>query len=288
MSNNADQDLNSQQHHLSSTSYDLRITNLARFIYRLLRSKGSLDSARDDNKLSFFDVGAGNGLFLKFFKNKGFTVSGIELEKELVQNMKKDPDLKGVKISQGDITKTAHSRGGSRFDVVLASDVIEHIKDDKKAIKGLWSHVAPGGYMVITVPAHSHLYGKRDKMWGHYRRYDAQALRERISEALGGSKLEARSSKENLTSNVKSQMSSHFQIEFITFWNIVGYFIYFLYEKILHKSINENMRYSDSLISKIVRFTLDLILKTEEFIGGLPLGLTLVAVVKKKASNTLQ
>ena len=41
------------------------------------------------------------------------------------------------------------------------------------------------------------------------------------------------------------------------------------------------MRYSDSIISKFVRVMLDGILKIEEVIGGLPLGLTLVAVVRK-------
>ena len=117
MSHSADQDLNSQQHHLSATSYDLRITNLARFIYQLIltchsgldpesrkKKTGSPIGVGDDT-LTFFDVGAGNGLFLKFFKNKGYNVSGIELEKELVFNMKKDPELKGVSISQADITK---------------------------------------------------------------------------------------------------------------------------------------------------------------------------------------
>jgi 2-polyprenyl-3-methyl-5-hydroxy-6-metoxy-1,4-benzoquinol methylase len=282
---NADKDLTSQQHHLSSTSYDLRITNLARFIYRLIQDchpelvSGSLKmpkQVRHDTP-TFLDVGAGNGLFLKFFKQKGFTVSGIELEKELVENIKKDPELKGINISQGDITKIAHPRGGKQYHVVLASDVIEHIKDDTKAIKGLWSHVAPGGLMIITVPAHSHLYGKRDKMWGHYRRYDSKLLVDRIKESLCHPELVSGSQK--MPKQVRHD--KQYKIEFITHWNIVGYFIYFLYEKILHKSINENMRYSDSIISKFIRFILDSILKIEELIGGLPWGLTLVAVVRK-------
>jgi len=291
MSHSADQDLNSQQHHLSSTSYDLRITNLARFIYQLI----------DVRTGSFFDVGAGNGLFLKFFKQKGFTVSGIELEKELVAHMKKDPELKGVSISQGDITKITNLRGSEskRYDVVLASDVIEHIKDDRLAIKNLWSHVIPGGLMVITVPAHSHLYGTRDKMWGHYRRYDAEVLLERINEVInttpspdksgetppykGGEYKKNKAlllSKEEYPVPKRERMVQG-EVVFVTFWNIVGYFIYFFYEKILHKSINENMRYSDSIVSKFVRVMLDGILKIEEVIGGLPLGLTLVAVVRK-------
>ena len=264
----AEQDLNSQQEHLAAIDYDLRITNLARFIYKKIVQFVShpevkpkdpdwiLRSAQNDknSSLKLIDVGAGNGLFLKFFKNHGFEVTGIELEEELVAKMKKDPQLKGVSISQGDITKLT---GKADYDVTIASDVIEHIKDYEKAIKNLWSFVAPGGLLIITVPAHSFLYGKRDEAWGHFRRYD----------------------KKKLELKVKSLKFA--EIHTLTFWNLVGYFVYFFYEKVLHKQINEEMRYGKSFKSKIVRTVLDFILKVEEMIGGLPLGLTLVVIVQK-------
>jgi len=264
----AEQDLNSQQEHLAAIDYDLRITNLARFIYKKIVQFVShpevkpkdpdwiLRSAQNDKigSLKLIDIGAGNGLFLKFFKNCGFEVTGIELEEDLVEKMKKDPQLKGVAISQGDITKLT---GKEQYDVAIASDVIEHIKDDKKALENLWSFLKPGGLLVITVPAHSHLYGKRDAAWGHFRRYDKSSLELKVK-------------------NLKFS-----EVRTITFWNIIGYFVYYFYEKILHKQINEEMRYGKSLKSKIVRNVLDFVLRIEELIGGLPLGLTLVAVVKK-------
>lgn len=252
MSSHADQDLNLQQEHLSSTSYDLRITNLARFIYK------KISSTRSGKNPSFLDVGAGNGLFLKYFIAHGFDVSGYELEQKNIDNMKKDPVLKSVSIAQADITNL---RGSENFDVVMASDVIEHIKDDVLAIKNLWSFVKPGGLVIITVPAHSYLYGKRDEKWGHHRRYDRKILLRRIDEGI----------------NDKT-----YQIEFATQWNIVGYFVYFLFEKILHKPINEKMRYSPSLSGRISRSVIEGILRLEEMIGGLPLGLTLVVGVRKK------
>ena len=248
----AEQDLNSQQEHLAAIDYDLRITNLARFIYSKVKSEKL--KVNSYQKLKLIDVGAGNGLFLKFFKNREFEVTGIELEAELVAKMKKDPQLKGVAISQGDITKLT---GKEQYDVAIASDVIEHIKDDKKAFENLWTFLKPSGLLVITVPAHSHLYGKRDVAWGHFRRYD----------------------KKNLELKVKSLKFA--EIQTLTFWNLVGYFVYFFYEKVLHKQINEEMRYGKSFKSIIVRTVLDFILKVEEMIGGLPWGLTLVAVVKK-------
>ena len=247
----ADQDLDAQQHHLSSINYDLRITNLARFIYKKINE--SKDKSRKSIKM--IDIGAGNGLFLKFFKEKGIDVSGIELEQEHVDNMKKDPQLAGIDIRQGDITQL---NGNEEYDVVIASDVIEHIQEDEKAIQHLWSFVAPGGLLIITVPAHAHLYGKRDVAWGHFRRYD----------------------RSNLVSKVENLPSS--SLEFVTLWNTVGYFVYFLYEKILNRPINEKMRYSSSLPSRAAKSVLDKILRFEETVGGTPLGLTLIVGVKKR------
>ncbi len=243
----AQADLGSQQKHLASIDYDLRITNLARFILKKIRE------VHGSKKIKLIDIGAGNGLFLKFFKNEGIDVAGIEYEQTLVDKMEKDPKLKDVSISQGDITRIT---GKEEYDVVIASDVIEHIKEHEKAIANLWTHVAPGGILIITVPAHSFLYGKRDEAWGHFRRYDRHVLRNALQKTGG-------------------------HIEFITFWNFVGFFAYFLYEKILKKQINEEVRYGKSLKSKIMRSFFDGILKLEEQTGGSMVGLTLIAGVKK-------
>src|SRR3989338_7302464 len=162
----AEKDLNSQQEHLAEINYDRRITNLARFIFKKIRNhfrhpelgSGSIEmpkpasqrgeQVRHDVRLKpkLLDVGAGNGLFLKFFKNKGFEVAGYELEMELVENIKKDPRLKEIDVRQGDITKMT---GNETYDVVIASDVIEHISEDKKALQNLWSFVKPGGRLFI-------------------------------------------------------------------------------------------------------------------------------------------
>lgn len=237
-------DLSTQQHTLIASEYDLRITNLARFLY----SKMPVKSGR------LIDIGAGNGLFLKFFKDRGFKVEGIELEKDQVHEMKADTRLKGVSVKQGDITRLS---GKAEYDVVIASDVIEHIEDDAKALKNLYTFVKPGGYLVITVPAHSHLYGKRDKAWGHYRRYDVSYLRGRMA-ALPGS-----------------------DIRIMTHWNTIGYFAYYFYERILGRPIEEKFRYSDSTTSKFIRAVTEQELKLEEVFGGTAAGLTLVAMTQK-------
>jgi len=238
-------DLETQQKLILARTYDLRITNLARFLRRNIIKSPS----------TFFDVGAGNGLILKFFKNQGFKVAGIELEAKLVALMKKDLELKGVNVSQGDITKL---KGKNQYEYVLASDVIEHIEDDDFALKNLFSFVAPGGLLVLTIPSYSFLYGKRDKLWGHYRRYDASYLLPKL-QRLEGTVIE------------------------VKHWNFVGFITYFIFEKLLKRMPAEQMRYKQSLLAQFLRFLVECELALESLIGGVPFGLTLVVAVRKSS-----
>ncbi len=248
----AKKDLDSQQHHLTAVEYDLRITNLARFI-------GAKLQPLTKNKGSFIDIGAGSGLMMKYFMNLGYKVAGIELDSKLVTKMKKDPKLKGLRIEQGDITKL---KGKKEYDVVVCNDVIEHIEDDRKAIKNLWSFVKPGGMLVITVPAHSFLYCQRDVAWGHYRRYDRKELVEKVTETNG-------------------------TVKFITYWNFIGFFVYLLMEKLLKLKMHEEIRYKESRSNSIIKKGIEQILQLEKRLGGVPIGLSLVVGIKKEEQKPI-
>ncbi len=61
-----------------------------------------------------------------------------------------------------------------KFDLVVATDVLEHIQDDSSFLSHMKRHCKAGGRFVITVPALSYLYGYPDEILGHYRRYSIQ------------------------------------------------------------------------------------------------------------------
>ncbi len=63
------------------------------------------------------------------------------------------------------------------FDCVVATDVLEHIEDDRTAFDRLVDLVKPGAPVVITVPAMQSLFGFHDEALGHYRRYSKTTLR---------------------------------------------------------------------------------------------------------------
>jgi SAM-dependent methyltransferase len=69
------------------------------------------------------------------------------------------------------------------FDCVIATDVLEHIADDRAALRKLISLIRPSGLLVITVPAGQWLFGYHDEQLGHYRRYSRPSLRALVETA---------------------------------------------------------------------------------------------------------
>jgi glycosyltransferase involved in cell wall biosynthesis/SAM-dependent methyltransferase len=66
--------------------------------------------------------------------------------------------------------------GDERFDLVCAFEVLEHIEDDATTLKEWATRLRPGGWLLLSVPAHQRRFAKADEMAGHFRRYDPEAM----------------------------------------------------------------------------------------------------------------
>ncbi len=62
------------------------------------------------------------------------------------------------------------------FDVVAAFDVVEHSADDDRALGELVRVLAPGGRLLLSVPAYPWAWSDHDDQAGHYRRYTRPQL----------------------------------------------------------------------------------------------------------------
>jgi SAM-dependent methyltransferase len=71
--------------------------------------------------------------------------------------------------------------GDERFDLVCAFEVLEHIEDDAAALRDWATRLRPGGWLLLSVPAHQHRFGPADELVGHYRRYDPPAMTELLT-----------------------------------------------------------------------------------------------------------
>ncbi|MGA7873779.1 MAG: class I SAM-dependent methyltransferase [Candidatus Binatus sp.] len=63
------------------------------------------------------------------------------------------------------------------FDLVVMTDVLEHLDRDQEALSVLRERLKPGGWLLATVPAFSWLWSEHDVTHHHQRRYVAGDLR---------------------------------------------------------------------------------------------------------------
>jgi SAM-dependent methyltransferase len=76
---------------------------------------------------------------------------------------------------------TGVTRGG--YDLIAVLDVVEHIEDDVAALKAMAECLAPGGKILITVPAHQWMWSAHDVVNHHHRRYSKKTLGAAIARA---------------------------------------------------------------------------------------------------------
>lgn len=71
-------------------------------------------------------------------------------------------------------TGRAHLAAGG---VVLLTDVLEHVDDDRALLARAIAVVPAGGHLLVTVPADPSLWSRHDTDFGHFRRYLADDFR---------------------------------------------------------------------------------------------------------------
>jgi len=99
---------------------------------------------RKNNKM--LDVGCGPGLFLIEAKKRGWEVYGTEFtDKQLVYL--KD---KGINTLKGKLTNNSFEDG--LFDVIISSEVIEHINNPVEEMQQFHRLLRKGGVVYITTP----------------------------------------------------------------------------------------------------------------------------------------
>jgi len=70
------------------------------------------------------------------------------------------------------------------FDTIIMVHVLEHIEKDREAVSHLHSLLAPGGRLLIEVPAMQSLFSVHDEMLGHYRRYNKKNFKAAVDPNL--------------------------------------------------------------------------------------------------------
>jgi 2-polyprenyl-3-methyl-5-hydroxy-6-metoxy-1,4-benzoquinol methylase len=94
------------------------------------------------------DIGCGDGVFLGMFKSVDCEVFGTEYDK-------KNEDLcraKEIIMFSGDFLHKTDSNLKNNFDLIILTEVIEHINNPKEVIANTLTLLKPGGLLYITTP----------------------------------------------------------------------------------------------------------------------------------------
>lgn len=73
--------------------------------------------------------------------------------------------------------------GDRVFDLVVMTDVLEHLDSESGTLRALHARLRPGGWLLMTVPAAAWLWSDHDVTHHHRRRYAANELRRLVSDA---------------------------------------------------------------------------------------------------------
>ena len=128
-----------------------------------------LDRCLSKGELQVLDVGCGAGNMIHHLSRYG-----------LVKGIDNNPIPLKVAHRRGYDAQLASAEDipfpNGAFDLVAALDLIEHCPDDLAVLRQCHRVCAPGGYIIITVPAFQWLWSHNDVINHHYRRYNASQL----------------------------------------------------------------------------------------------------------------
>jgi len=201
-------------------------------------------------KTPMIEIGSGIGnLSEKFMSLKPLTLS--DNDKGLVKILQERFLDTGVRSLYLDIEREIDSSLNNQFHSVVAVNVLEHVKNDKRALRNISALLKKGGTIRLLVPAKQFAYTRLDKDLGHYRRYEKDALEQHLIDA-------------------------GFKINDIYFFNIVGLISWIVRDKVEKKNIHLKP-YQIALFDWMVP-----ILRFVEANIRPPVGISLIVVATKK------
>ena len=125
--------------------YSAENLTVAAFIQKHLDEiVATFEPYRKNNRL--LDVGCGAGAFLEAAARGGWDAIGIEVSQTAAAHLRKQ----GFEVFCGELEKANHPDG--HFDVVIASEVFEHVRDPKAMIGEIARVLRPGGLLWATTP----------------------------------------------------------------------------------------------------------------------------------------
>jgi glycosyltransferase involved in cell wall biosynthesis len=130
------------------------------------------------------ELGSGTGGLTRYLTNRPFVLASDSQPVYLQKLHERYDGWEGVQVCELDLDqKEWISLPRMPFDTVVASNVLEHIQEDRRVLGNAHAVLQPGGQVVLIVPAGPFLFGQIDVAIGHYRRYSRAELCNKLEAA---------------------------------------------------------------------------------------------------------
>jgi len=110
------------------------------------------------------DIGCNDGAITALFRDLGNEVIGVDLKEVIKIAQKNYPDIKFINFDASNIFPI----DDNSFDVVVASELIEHLINDVLFLRAYYRILKPGGRLILTTPNFAFI---RNKIWLFFGRY---------------------------------------------------------------------------------------------------------------------
>jgi 2-polyprenyl-3-methyl-5-hydroxy-6-metoxy-1,4-benzoquinol methylase len=206
---------------------------------------------------AILEIGCSGGPLIEALNELGFeNVQGIDISQRAI-DLCRQREIPDVCVMDG----SKPTFEDQQFDVIIASDVLEHIEDEQTALRE-WNRILkPAGKLIAFVPAFEILWSKHDEANHHYRRYSKREL-------------------------IRVLESADFEIHRSSYWNFILFFPTSLV-RLLQRILKYGQESSDQLVEldPITNKALCCLVKAENFllkVLNFPVGVSVFAMARKK------
>jgi len=132
---------------------------------------------RVDTARTVADYGCGTGVLVDNLKRDfpSLTVSGFDFSEKKVLQCREYYRFDPPCFFHGSV----YDEASTTYDVVVATEVLEHLEQPKAAVRSLVKRLAPGGRLFLTVPD-----GRKDSFAGHIHFWSPESWQLFLSEAV--------------------------------------------------------------------------------------------------------
>jgi SAM-dependent methyltransferase len=153
-----------------------------RYVARSSLIRRVLGKTGHDNAL---DIGCGSGNITRHVADFAAHVHAIDVSPSAVEVARANvASYSNITLEATDIFgPKAKRQHQGKYDLVVLSEVLEHLDEDERALETIATLLVPGGHLLLTVPADPRQWSVEDELAGHKRRYTREELTGKLNSA---------------------------------------------------------------------------------------------------------